>query len=592
MIKKEFISLYQVYKLSLEISQNYKNKFRNTLILFTFSFLFLGLSFAMFFPLLKSIFNDGDNLKNIILYTSLMAVFSVLSILFKWKAHNFDYSGNIIDITHNLRTKLGDKLRNMPLHSLSKYKTGELNSILSTDVDESILHMGIVSSIFLQIIIVPSVIVLFTFFIDFRLALIMLIVLPIMIPLYIKKRKNSIREKSELNQANSNLESNLIEYIQGIQVLRSVNEVGKNAKELQKSIKEVENIQKRDLKESILPLLLMGSIIETSLLIFVFLGSMWVEDSSLSAITLVALVFIVSRLVEPLTLFLGIVPVFDIMDASFQNIKMILNTESLKTIQPSQVPTNFDIEFKKVVYSYDKHQNILNDISFSLKENTLTAIVGHSGCGKTTIIKLLTRYDDIRKGSISIGNINIKNIEHNELMKNISIVFQDVYLFEDTILNNIKMAKPNAKEEEIIRASKLANCHNFIENLPHGYNTNIGDLGGNLSGGEKQRISIARAILKDAPILILDEPTASLDIRSELSVQKAINSLVKNRTVIIITHRLSTIMHADNILVLKDNKIVANGKHKKIINTCEVYKNIWKAQKRTKSWEQTNENTI
>lgn len=329
----------------------------------------------------------------------------------------------------------------------------------------------------------------------------------------------------------------------------------------------------------------MGSLVEIVLLVLVFLGGMWVEEGSLALITLAALLVVVSRLTEPLTLFLGVIPVFDTMDSAFNRIKTVLDIKSLKTFEPKQKAKSFDIEFENVFYSYDKDETYsLKNISFNIKQNSLTAIVGHSGCGKTTITKMLMRYDDVSKGSVKIGGVNIKNMTQKELMKDISVVFQDVYLFDDTVLNNIKMAKPKATKDEIIKACKLANCHDFIQNLPNSYETNIGDLGGNLSGGEKQRISIARAILKDAPIVILDEPTASLDTKSELAVQKAIDSLVKNRTVIVIAHRLSTITHADNILVMKEAEIIQQGKHEQIIVSSDLYKNMWEAQTRTKAW--------
>jgi ATP-binding cassette subfamily B protein len=585
MTNKKFSSLYEVYKLSVEIAGEYNVGFKRSLLLFFISFVTLGLAFAMFFPLLKAIFSPQANINEIIYWFSFMAFFSAISIITKWFGHNFDYSGYIVEITNDLRVKLGKKLRSMPLHTLSKYKTGELNSILSSNVDESILHMGVVSALFMQITVVPIVIVLFTFFIDYKLALIMLAILPFAIPLYIIKRKVSIEEKKDFNDANSNLESQLIEYIQGLPVLRSVNQVGKNAKQLDLAVKKVRTIQEEGAGKSTLPLLIMGSLVEIVLLVLVFLGGMWVEEGSLTLITLAALLVVVSRLTEPLTLFLGVIPVFDTMDSAFNRIKTVLDIKSLKTFEPKQKAKSFDIEFKNVFYSYDKDDNYsLNDVSFNIKQNSLTAIVGHSGCGKTTITKMLMRYDDVSKGSVKIGGVNIKNMTQKDLMKDISVVFQDVYLFDDTVLNNIKMAKPKATKDEIIKACKLANCHDFIQNLPDSYDTNIGDLGGNLSGGEKQRISIARAILKDAPIVILDEPTASLDTKSELAVQKAIDSLVKNRTVIVIAHRLSTITHADNILVMSEGEIIQQGKHEQILVLSEIYKSMWEAQTRTKNW--------
>ena len=214
----------------------------------------------------------------------------------------------------------------------------------------------------------------------------------------------------------------------------------------------------------------------------------------------------------------------------------------------------------------------------------MTALVGHSGCGKTTITKMIMRYADPKNGSIKIGGVNIQNMTPENLMKNISVVFQDVYLFDDTIMNNIRMANPKATDKEVENAANSAYCHEFITRLPNGYNTKIGDIGGSLSGGERQRISIARAILKNAPIVILDEPTAALDTQSEVAVQSAIDKLVEDKTVIVIAHRLSTIAGADMILVIDNGEVVESGTHDELVKTNGKYFNMWSAQQRIKDW--------
>lgn len=224
---------------------------------------------------------------------------------------------------------------------------------------------------------------------------------------------------------------------------------------------------------------------------------------------------------------------------------------------PSQQSNGYDINFENVSFTYEsQEETTINDVSFTMEERTMTAIVGDSGCGKNTLTKLLMRYADIEKGTIKIGGADIRYMSQDELMKHVSVVFQDVYLFDDTIINNIRMDSPNATDEEVAAAIKAAHCNDFINRLYKGYNTIIGDIGGNLSGGERQRISIARAILKKAAIVILDEPSAALDTESEVSVQQAIDELVEDKTVIVIAHRLSTIVGADQILVMDQGEIV------------------------------------
>jgi len=585
MKKNQFASMYAIYKLTLELAGEYGSGFKKSLVYFTLAFVFQGLAFGMFYPLLLSMFADTLVISDIVLYLGLMVLFSILSFWAKWKGHDFDYNGKIVDVTHDLRTKLGIALREMPLEKLSTYKTGELNSTFSSNVDESVLHMGMVASMFLQIVIVPITIIVVTFFVDWRLALIMLAMLPLAIPLYSWKRRASYEDKSEYNQANGVLESDFVEYIQGLPVLKAVNKVGVNAQKLQDSIAYVKEVQKQGLYKGQVPFVLMGVLIEVTLLILVFIGAFFVLDNTLSFITLAAAIIVISRLAEPLSIFLGVVSVFDLMDSAFKRIKSILDIEPLKINKPLGTIKDYNIEFENVSFAYHNHSTkALKDVSFAMPNKTMTALVGHSGCGKTTITKMIMRYADPQSGSIKIGGINIKNMTPEDLMKNISVVFQDVYLFDDTIINNIRMANPNATDKEVEDAANSAYCHEFITRLPNGYNTKIGDIGGSLSGGERQRISIARAILKNAPIVILDEPTAALDTQSEVAVQSAIDKLVENKTVIVIAHRLSTIAGADNILVVDNGEIVESGTHDKLVTKNGRYYGMWQAQQRVKDW--------
>jgi len=585
MKKNQFASMYAIYKLTLELAGEYGNDFKKSLVYFTLAFVAQGLAFGLFYPLLLAMFADTLVISNIILYLGLMVFFSLLSFWAKWKGHDFDYNGKIVDVTHNLRTKLGIALREMPLEKLSTYKTGELNSTFSSNVDESVLHMGMVASMFLQIVVVPITIIIVTFFVDYRLALIMLAMIPLAIPLYSWKRREAHEEKSEYNQANGVLESDFVEYIQGLPVLKAVNKVGVNAQKLQDSIAYVKEVQKQGLYKGQIPFVLMGVLIEVTLLTIVFIGAFFVLDNTLSFITLAAAVIVISRLAEPLSIFLGVVSVFDLMDSAFKRIKSIFSIESLRVYEPKNKANDFDITFENVNFSYQNQPtNALQNVSFFMPNKTMTAIVGHSGCGKTTITKMIMRYADPQSGSIKIGGIDIKNMTPKNLMKNISVVFQDVYLFDDTIINNIRMANPNATDKEVEEAANSAYCHEFITRLPNGYNTKIGDIGGSLSGGERQRISIARAILKNAPIVILDEPTAALDTESEVAVQNAIDKLVENKTIIVIAHRLSTIAGADTILVVDNGQIVESGIHDELVTKNGRYYGMWSAQQRIKDW--------
>lgn len=245
---------------------------------------------------------------------------------------------------------------------------------------------------------------------------------------------------------------------------------------------------------------------------------------------------------------------------------------------------SYDICFEHVDFGYTKEKQVIHDISFTAHQGTVTAIVGSSGSGKTTICSLLARFYDVNAGSITVGNRNIRDFTCDSLLRNISMVFQNVYLFRDTIRNNMKFGNPNASEEEIIAAAKAACCHDFIMTLPEGYDTMIGEGGSTLSGGEKQRISIARAILKNAPIVILDEATASIDPENEHLIQQAISKLTRGKTVIVIAHRLATIENADQILVVEHGKIVQKGTHNQLIQQKGIYRSFINIRERAEGW--------
>ena len=249
-----------------------------------------------------------------------------------------------------------------------------------------------------------------------------------------------------------------------------------------------------------------------------------------------------------------------------------------------EVAENYDIVFDRVNFNYDKRNPVLKDISFTIPQGSKTAIVGPSGSGKTTIINLIARFYDVGGGEIRLGNKNVRDYKVESLLKNLSLVFQDVYLFQDTIENNIRFANPKASREEVVEAAKKARCHNFIMELPDGYNTMVGEGGSSLSGGEKQRISIARALLKNAPIILLDEATSSVDPENEYEILAAIEELSKGHTVISIAHRLSTVRKADKILVIDDGKLVQEGKHGELIKKEGLYSEFIKARERAANW--------
>ncbi len=395
--------------------------------------------------------------------------------------------------------------------------------------------------------------------------------------------KVSKKEAPKRQVAQMKLTESVIEFIQGISVIKVFSMEGKEEK-VKKGIDESclnnINLSERSIPSSIGA----GLTIQVfEILIIVFAFFMWNtgEISPQKAINLFIMSFVIFQSINQAG---SVLSMIGILDSTLKEVEDLESAEEARILSPAEDIKSNEIEFKNVSFSYGNGE-ILKGISTTIKPDSLTAIVGPSGSGKTTFCKLIPRFYDVSKGEIFIGGAKITNIPIEELMKKISIVFQNVYLFEDTILNNIKFAKPDADDYEIKEAAKKARCYDFITALPDSFNTMLGEAGATLSGGEKQRIAIARAILKDSPIVILDEFTSALDTENEHHILAAIDNLVKNKTVIIIAHRLETIKKADHIIVLEKGEIAAEGTHDELANQEGIYKDFISIRERADTWK-------
>ncbi|MDO6592015.1 ABC transporter ATP-binding protein/permease [Loktanella sp. D2R18] len=545
---------------------------------------FQGFGLAAIAPLFTAAATDPD-LGCALIWFAVMVVLMGIASGLRWFAQGFDFDGRMVRATWRLRGQLGAKLREIPLEQLQNKRAGELNSMVLGNVDENLLYALTVLNLVFTAIVTPLCAALGIVLFDWRLGLLLLLIFPAIVPLYRWRRPALGRGKRILGQAHQEASADVLEYTQGLAILRAAGRAGEKAERLSQTFKKLESIQAFGHRKGAKPNIIVASIVELGLVFVLGIGVWLVVAGSLHPATLGAIFVIVVRLSEPLSTFILYTAMLEVMEAALERIGALMATQPLPQTDPAQVPTEFGIQFHDVDFTYAQAETqTIRAFNADLPERSLTALVGPSGCGKTTLTRLLLRHFDPQHGTVMIGGVDLRQIPADRINSLISVVFQDVYLFNDTVLANIRMGRPDASDDDIRAAANAAQCLDFIERLPQGWQTPLGEIGGRLSGGERQRISIARALLKDAPIIVLDEPTAALDTESELAVQRALDALVARKTVIVIAHRLSTIVGADQILVIEDGALAQSGTHVDLHAQGGRYARMWAAQGAIKKW--------
>ena len=563
----------------LRSAQPHSRAFARSLWMILTAAILHGLALACIIPLFQALL-DGHTPN---WHTALLWLVLILLQTLRWQAQDFDYDGMQADAIHNLRTRLGEQLRRMPLLKLQSRRTGELSAVLLGNVDENLNYTLTICGGLINGVVTPLVSALATLLWDWKLGLAMLLVFPAIIPLHRWRRPQQQKVVRELNDAHTRCHGDIIEYTQGLAVLRASRATGSHAGQLQDTVEWLERLQVNSQRQGIKANVVISSVTEAGMLLIMAAGVTWVTQGQLDLTTLAAVTIMLVRFAEPLALVFIMTGIIEHIETALIQIDELLAIEPLPQQTPAQVPQQFDIRFDDVTFAYEARP-VLSGFSATLPARSMTALVGPSGGGKTTVTRLLMRHADPQHGPVTIGGVDVRAIEPERLNRLVSVVFQDVYLFDDTVLANIRMARPEATDAEVHAAARAAHCLEFIERLPQGWNTRIGETGGRLSGGERQRLSIARALLKDAPIVVLDEPTAALDTESERAVQRAIETLVKNRTVIVIAHRLSTIAGAGQIIVVDQGKALETGTHEALLADNGRYAALWAAQQRAKQW--------
>ncbi|MDO4766242.1 MAG: ABC transporter ATP-binding protein [Eubacteriales bacterium] len=475
------------------------------------------------------------------------------------------------------------KIKRLPLGFFSKTRSGELINTFTGDflaLEQSMVgtFTGLFGVVFSCI--VTSV---FLFYFNPKMALAFYITIPVAGIIIMTSMKVFGHLIVDLRAAKDDTVEGLNEYLSGMKILRSYNQIGEGFSKLQAAYRHLMevSIKGETLGGALLGLAL--TFARAGLPLMCFVGSYLLLDGEINLISFLSIIIIGTKIISPLLTWIRYTVVLRAQYVSASRIDNVMKAKELLGTQ--KIEGMGDIHFENVSFSYLEGQNIIHDISCSFRKNSLTAIVGPSGGGKSTMLKLIARFWDVDKGNIKIGSMPLREIQPDHWLEHISMVLQDVYLFHETIRENIIFGNENVGEEDVIRAARLAGCHEFIEKLPEGYETIVGEGGSTLSGGEKQRISIARAILKNAPILLLDEPTSSLDAKNEVLVQKAISNLVKDKTVVMIAHRLKTIKNADHIIVLDQGRIVEEGNHEELLKKEGLYHKLWNLQNQSKEWK-------
>ncbi|ASE35479.1 ABC transporter ATP-binding protein [Mammaliicoccus sciuri] len=481
------------------------------------------------------------------------------------------------------RLNIGDKLKNVRLGYFEDHQTNELATVVTTDLTFLENYAMKMIDIVVNGYILITVLILSLLVVSWEVSLLALIGVVLSLLCIHLLEKKSHQNAPHYHHVQNQLVEKVLEVVRGIQVIKSFSKENTSLQSFNKAVDESKRVNSKiELQYIPFNLLHLLSLKIVSIVI-VFIACLLYINQSIDLPTLIMISifsFVIFESVENVN---SAAHVLEMIDMTLNDIEEIKNAPILDETGRDIEIDNFDIEFDHVSFSYGEHR-VINDVSFKVGAQTSTAIIGPSGSGKSTLCNLLLRFYDVDEGTIRIGGVDVRDMTLSTLMSHISAVFQKVYLFNDTIENNILYGKPDATKEEVIAAAKQACCHDFIMSLPDGYQTMVNEKGNNLSGGEKQRISIARAILKDAPIIILDEATASIDPENEHLIQSAIDELSKGKTVITIAHKIGTIKNANEIIVLNEGEIIQKGDHETLVNQVGTYQNFIQIKTQSEGW--------
>ena len=575
-----------VFKKIWNFAEKEQSNIRKSIIIGFLCAAFNAMQMGGVYYVLVKIFDETLSVKDIAVVLGILLISLVGKIITQYVSQLEQTHAGYFMVADK-RIRIGNKLKKVPMGFFSEFSLGKITTMSTTTLSQIEMQVPMLLVLVLGGLLNTFVFALALFYLHIMVGITAVLgILAFFIVTYFMEKK-SRENASEIGIAQTHLTKQVLETVQGIQVIKSYNLGGKNNKELSNAFEENCNITMK-LEKTMTPYIALQRIVLgiSIAAIIILSAKYYMEGNMILADAIISMIagFIIFEGIKAAGSSMAILR---IAENSIDSLKYLEQIPEIKEGQETSPIRHPSIEFKDVSFAYDE-KTILDHISCEMKKNTITAIVGPSGSGKTTFCNLIARFWDVNTGEILIGGKNIKEYTLPHLMSHIAMVFQSVYLFEDTIENNIKFGVPNATREEVIEAAKKAMCHDFIEALPNGYDTLIGEGGATLSGGEKQRISIARAMLKDAPIVIFDEATANIDPENEDKLKTAIEELTKNKTIIMIAHRLSTIRNADQILVLNNGKIEQRGNHEELMKQGGLYKTLINMKNKATVWKIAN----
>ena len=507
-----------------------------------------------------------------------------VSYLFVRKKSYLDFCIGFAGTTKTSRIEMGEHLKKLSMGFFSNRDAGDLSTVLLRDYSEienfaqQILPQ--VATILIRFTL--AIIVLSAF--DVKMMLAVFIVIPLALPFALISMKRMEKEGALLQRSQQEAASGILEYVGGIRTLKAFHMAGEQFETLKDTLNKQREASINIETKAAAPVSMLGRfVLNCGIGLVMLAGSYLMFNGKLQVFYYIAFLLLTLTIYDPVLSLFTFIADLTRTTRSGKRIRALFEEKPLDEPENSAKPAGTDIAFKDVSFGYGDKE-VLHHINISFPEKSVTALVGPSGSGKSTITRLIARFWDADSGEVSFGGIPVKEMNSGELLENISMVFQDVYLFRDTIEANIRMGRSDATHEDVVEAAKKAACHDFIMSLPDGYETMVGEGGSTLSGGEKQRISIARALLKDAPVILLDEATSSLDPENEVLIQQAISALVENKTVIVIAHRLQSVCNADQIVVLKDGEVYEAGDHEGLLKMNGPYAKLWKEQNSAGNW--------